>query len=93
MKHVGGQWEGPPTVEILPGLVEWWEAFFELSTERQIGMAAGPIPHGAIERWSDGWPWDDADAFHQCMRAMDALYLKGDKSDPPDGFYVAKGPR
>jgi len=88
VKKVGGLWEGPPVPQLMPGLEEWYNDFFELSTERQIGMAAGPIPWSSIERWTLGWPWDDVDCFHTCIRAMDALYLQGDKSEPPPGFYL-----
>ena len=70
------KWVGPDPIELKPGLEEWYSDFFDLSTDRQIGMAAGPIPHASILRHVDGWPWEEADTFRECMRAMDAIYLK-----------------
>lgn len=82
----GYEWEFMPPPELLPGLSEWYDDFFELSTDRQVGMAAGPIPRASITEHTKDWPWEDADCFHACMRAMDALYLQGDKSEPPEGL-------
>lgn len=63
----------PP--EILDGFGGWYEDFFELSTERQIGMGLGPIPQSCIDARTAGWRYDDADMFSMCIRAMDAAYL------------------
>lgn len=62
----------------------WFDAFYDLSTDRQLGMAAGPIPDTSLRRYTDGWPDDDADAFKVCMRAMDAAFLEqpGEQPDP-----------
>lgn len=38
--------------EIWPDLVPIWNAFFDLSTERQIGMGIGPIPFSAIRTYA-----------------------------------------
>jgi hypothetical protein len=62
----------------LPGAVEYLDAFRELSTDRQIGMATGQIPSGAIDRYAMRHGLDDPDEFElftQCVRAMDAVYL------------------
>lgn len=61
--------------DILPGAAAWWEAFWELGTERQIGMAEGPIPANAIREAAHGLSRDEADGFRRVMRAMDAIYL------------------
>ena len=53
----------------LPGVMGWFEAFWELSTERRF--IGGPIPWSAI----DAWPTDDPETFHACIRAADAAYL------------------
>ncbi len=55
--------------------------FFDLSTERQIGMGPGPIPASAIERHTAGWPYDAAWMFRHCIREMDRAYLA--KPDEP----------
>lgn len=63
----------PPDVPA--GFDAWLVAFWELCTDRQIGMAAGPIPAAAIERWSDGMAPSEALTFRRCIRAMDAEWL------------------
>jgi len=57
----------PP--EPIPGVYEWFLAFWELSTERRF--PGGPIPVAAIR----GWPTDDPDTFAACIRSADAAYL------------------
>ncbi|WP_305096482.1 phage tail assembly chaperone [Croceibacterium aestuarii] len=75
----------PP--QILDGYGGWFEDFWRLSTERQIGMALGPIPASAIERHVAGWPYEDAEAFEHCIREMDGFYMKTQNKTgeaPPD---------
>lgn len=69
----------PPT--LLPGAEEWLDAFLEMSCDRQLGMAAGPIPSASIDRWpiSD----DERPAFRACIRAMDKAYLAHGRDDQP----------
>lgn len=69
----------PP--ELPPGTDQWFSDFMELSTDRQMGMAAGPIPAGSIDRHVAGWPDDDAALFRKVIRAMDAVYLQSQKPD------------
>lgn len=59
----------PP--DAIPGIVPWFEAFWELSTDR--AYSGGPIPAASIA----AWPIDDREraSFRQCMRAADAAYL------------------
>lgn len=71
----GNKWNGPPCPELHQGLSVWYEDFWELSTDRQIGMAAGPIPRASIAEHTRGWPDDDAEMFRICMRRMDDIYL------------------
>lgn len=47
--------------EVLPGLEFYYVAFCRLSTERQIGMAEGPIPYYAARRFADEYGLDEAD--------------------------------
>lgn len=72
----------PP--EILPGADAWLADFWELSTDRQIGMGVGPIPAGSIARHTAGWPCDEAEMFRRCVRAMDRAYLEA-VNPGPDG--------
>lgn len=53
----------------------WYEAFWELSTERASGFDAGPIPKRAIDEHISGWPDDGAEVFRGVIRAMDSVYL------------------
>lgn len=72
-KEAGIPTEEPP--ELADGFGGWYEDFWELSTERSIGMAIGPIPAHAIDVASAGMTYDDADMFRACMRAMDDVYM------------------
>lgn len=56
----------------------WYDDFQELSTDRQLGMIAGPIPHSSIEDHVKGWSWEDAEMFRICMRRMDSFWLSFD---------------
>lgn len=63
--------------------VEWsvWESFWELSTERQIGMSAGPIPVSKIIEHAKTRSGVPSEALIALIRIMDAEYLK----PPPKG--------
>jgi hypothetical protein len=52
--------------------------FFNLSTERQIGMTIGPIPFSKIEERSKrlGLEPDVQMVFEYVIRAMDTAYLE-----------------
>ncbi len=55
-----------------------WEAFHDLSTERQIGMGLGPIPRSSImdyARESELFG-DAAEQFAAIIRAVDTEYLR-----------------
>jgi hypothetical protein len=76
--------EVPPELEppeLLPGLETIFDDFWCLSTDRQLGMVAGPIPHASILRHVEGMSDEDAEFFTQCLRALDAVYLE--KRDEP----------
>lgn len=68
--------------DILPGCDEYLAAFFELSSDRQIGMAPGPLPAASIARHVQGWDQTEAERFRQVMRALDAVFLA---ERPTDG--------
>lgn len=60
------------------GLDFFWRAFWELSTDRDIGMSEGPIPWSSMDRWAlrheiDG---DEFNRFVLIMRAMDSAYIE-----------------
>jgi len=74
-----------PDVE--PHLVWLWNAFWELGTERQLGMSVGPIPGSSIREYLRDIDLDDAD--HERARAIirkaDNAYLNmlRSKTDEP----------
>ena len=56
-----------------------WSAWWELHTDRPMGMAVGPIPFTAIDRYASRFGVDDADhfeAFREAVRGIDGTYLK-----------------
>lgn len=65
---------------ILPeGYEHHYEAFWELSADRQIGMAAGPIPFTAISEYARRVQIDELDdfwLFAGLIRKMDEVFLK-----------------
>lgn len=71
----------PP--EIIAGAEAWFEAFWELSTDRRVSeYGTGPIPASSIRSHTEGWPEEDRDAFRVCIRAMDAAFLKSQSNEP-----------
>ena len=64
--------------EIEPHLIWLWNAFWELSTERQLGMSVGPIPGSKIREYLrdemelDGVDYDRARAI---LRKADDAYV------------------
>jgi hypothetical protein len=63
----------------LPDGCEWlMQAFWDLSTERQVGMTLGPIPMSRVDALADrsGLDRDNADTLRRAVRAMDREFLK-----------------
>jgi len=82
--------------EIEPHLIWLWNAFWELSTERQLGMSVGPIPGSKIREYLrdemelDGVAYDRARAI---LRKADDAYvgmLNRRKDDGPEMADMAK---
>lgn len=60
------------------------DAFFELSTERQITMGgAGPIPRSAVTDYMRSEGITNDQTFRSLIRSLDAVYLRTmrEKSD------------
>lgn len=72
----------PP--KVIEGFESWVGAFWELSTDRQLGFGHyGPIPNSSISQYTKDWPRDEAELFRQCIRAMDRVFLaKGEDITP-----------
>ena len=64
--------------ELTPGLEFYWRAFWELSTDRGVGMGEGPLPWTAMDRY--GLRYDlydeDFDRFVLVMKGMDLVYMQ-----------------
>ncbi|WP_093086421.1 phage tail assembly chaperone [Sphingobium sp. AP50] len=56
----------------------FYRAFGDLSTERPIGMAAGPIPRSAIVAYADEaeMDWTDSAILLRVIRAVDTAYMQ-----------------
>lgn len=67
---------------MLPGAEEWLSAFWELSTDRQVGFATGPIPSASIDRRTAGMDADEAAMFRYCIREMDKAFMKAIRDEP-----------
>lgn len=80
----------PP--DILPGTGEWFEAFIELGTDRQIGQVLGPIPAASIARHTAGWAMDEAACFRHVIRELDAVYLAHVNPGGDSGVEVGDNP-
>lgn len=72
-----------PKALIAPELhdIEWhlWRAFWDLSTERQAGMAAGPIPWSAMVKYWQCERWLPMEQFARVIREMDGAYREAGK--------------
>ena len=72
----------PDTVANKPrlrvGLDIYWRAFWECSTNRDIGMAEGPIPWSVVDRWASrhGIEGEDFDRLVLIIKAMDSVYIE-----------------
>lgn len=65
----------------MAGASAWYSAFWELSSDRQIGVGVGPIQYSSIRLYTAGWPPDEVTLFTRCIRAMDQIYLEHANSD------------
>lgn len=73
-----------------------WDAFWNLSTDRPVGFATGPIPWSAVDRYAGRHRLEGADSFQRFLdliRSMDGAYLehlerereKARKDNPANG--------
>jgi hypothetical protein len=65
--------EDEPTLSTWQSLA--FVAWRDLCGERQVGMAAGPIPWRAIVAWVDRYEVRDAEFFIELVQAIDAEWL------------------
>lgn len=73
--------------EVQPGLEIYYEAFWALTTTRQLGMGCGPIPWTACQSYAEvcGFDEEQADDLWFFISSMDAVFLKhlADKREVP----------
>lgn len=75
-----------------PHLQFVWSAWWEVHTDRPIGMGVGQIPFRALDAYATRFGIDDLDAFETfraLIRVMDGAFLewsaKRSKSQPSSG--------
>lgn len=66
----------PP--ELPPGYDVWVSSFWDLSTERQVGVGLGPVPASAIEWMAEriGVGEDEFESYRCAMRALDRVVIE-----------------
>jgi hypothetical protein len=66
-----------------PWMAFYIESFFELSTERSVGMGIGPIPWSSIFNYASAHEFIGSDyhTFHSIIRSMDSHYLRMKAND------------
>jgi len=71
---------------LLPASEYYLTAFWELNSDRQIGMGLGPIPFTSIDRYAlrHSIAGDDFDFFQKMIRAMDRVFIEHAKGNAPD---------
>jgi hypothetical protein len=64
----------------------WLRSFFDLSTCRDIGMQAGPIPWTAMRQYFDSLELDPDffDTFRAVIRGMDSAWREWADKQKPD---------
>lgn len=60
----------------MDGLGVYFKAFNELTTERSVGMALGPIPWHTIVKWAEVYGVEDIDTLTRYVWAMDNAQRK-----------------
>lgn len=65
-----------PTLDM--GLELFFNAWFELTSTRPVGMGTGPIPWNVVQDYAERFDFDDfqTEALHYYMGAMDTVYFE-----------------
>ena len=63
--------------DLIPGLSLYFNAFFDLTTNRQLGMSLGPIPFNSIIQYGEYYQFNSDEMFDLIyfIREMDNAYL------------------
>ena len=69
--------------DLIPGVEWYFKAFWDLSTERQIGYTLGPIPASKVSEYGreHGLRDDTLVLFRDMMKELDRAYLKWVKDE------------
>lgn len=64
--------------ELLQGLSLYYNAFWELCPDRQVGMGVGPIPYSSIVTYCREWGLNDemSNIMRKLLRKMDGVFLE-----------------
>lgn len=70
----------------MPGSGFYLSAFWELNSDRPVGMAVAPIPFGAIDRFAsrNGIEDEEFELLVRTIRAMDATAMAHWRSEPTE---------
>lgn len=64
----------PP--DFMDGAQSLYNAFWDLSSDRPMGMQPGRIPWASAKAYCDTIPGEDFDLFWRVIRAMDTVYME-----------------
>jgi hypothetical protein len=64
--------------ELSIGLDVYRKAFWDCSTDRNYGMAEGPIPWSSVSKWAEryGYVGEEFDRLWYLIRAMDSVFIE-----------------
>lgn len=79
--------------ELLPGLKLYYEAFWELCPDRQVGMSVGPIPYSSIRDYCLDWELTEELALNmkKLVRKMDGMFLEWQENQAKQTSKMKKG--
>lgn len=63
----------------------FWDAFWEIGTDRQLGSSIGPLPYSSLRRYAadHGIAGDLLDLFRGVLRMVDGHFIKLNSPAPP----------
>lgn len=87
-----------PALENKPSSIGYgwyWGSYIDLSSCRQLGMSAGPIPWTAIEQYAreQGLSTGEKYVFHRVIRGVDNKWLKLLKDEQDKRMQQSKSDR
>lgn len=69
-----------------PEYLFWWDAFWELSSERAMNMGVGPIPWRALREFGTdrGLGQEQFDMLRRIVRSLDRVFMRYANSSPEE---------